>query len=208
MVQALGVWQVVGYWGVVSSLCPMLWCCQLTSRQPDCEIKAVRLQSLGLAMTSRPQSHWFFSQSGFAGVSPLFIKTYHKVEEFINMESNSPFGFDNVVSVIAGLGVPGLVLLIAMEISGWAGAAALTAALAALGGPFGMLGGIAVLGILALISKSLTEFGLEKVFYAVINRMEKDGQSKEIIYQQIVKLPISTALKRKSRDMLFGSGDD
>jgi hypothetical protein len=141
-------------------------------------------------------------------VSLLFIKTYRKVEEFINMKINNPFGFDNVVSAIAGLGVPGLVLLIAMSISGWAGAAALTASLAALGGPFGMLGGIGVLGILVLISKSLTEFGLEKIFSAVINRMEKDGQSKEIIYQQIVKLPISSALKRKSREMLFGSGDD
>ena len=124
------------------------------------------------------------------------------------MKINDTFGFDNIVSVIAGLGVPGLVLLVTMAISGWAGAAALTTALAALGGPFGMLGGMGVLGILVLISKGLTEFGLEKIFFAVINRMEKDGQSKEMIYQQIVKLPISSALKRKLRDMLFGNGDD
>jgi len=124
------------------------------------------------------------------------------------MKTNNPFGFDNVVSTIAGLGVPGLVLLVAMAISGWAGAAAITAALATLGGPLGMLGGIAVLGILALMSKGLAEFGLEKIFFAVISRMEKDGQSKESIYQQISKYPISNTLKRKVRDMLFGNGDD
>ncbi|MBK9927205.1 MAG: hypothetical protein IPP66_18200 [Anaerolineales bacterium] len=124
------------------------------------------------------------------------------------MKTNNPFGFDNVVSTIAGLGAPGLVLFVAMAISGWAGAAAITAALAALGGPFGMLGGIAFLGVLALMSKGLTEFGLEKIFFAVINRMEKDGQSKESIYQQISKYPISNTLKRKVRDMLFGNNDD
>lgn len=119
------------------------------------------------------------------------------------MKHNSPIGFDSLVSTIAGLGVPGLVLLVAMAVSGWAGAAALTAALATLGGPLGMLGGLAVLGILALISKGLAEFGLEKIFAAVIVRMEKAGQSKESIYQQIVKLPISGILKRKLKDMIF-----
>lgn len=55
---------------------------------------------------------------------------------------------DRLVSKIAALGVPGLVLLVAMSATGYAGAAALTTALAALGGPLGMLGGIAVLGLL------------------------------------------------------------
>ena len=58
---------------------------------------------------------------------------------------------DKLVDKIVALGVPGLVLLIAMSATGWAGAAALTTALAALGGPLGMLGGIAVLGMLSLI---------------------------------------------------------
>ena len=123
----------------------------------------------------------------------------------MKMKTINPFGFDNVVSVIVGLGVPGLVLLVAMAISGWAGAVAITPALAALGGPLGMLGGIALLGVLALLSKGLTEFGLEKIFFAVINRMEKDGQTKDDIYRQILKFPISSALKRKLRDMLFGN---
>ncbi|MFM6039787.1 MAG: hypothetical protein ACKPBB_18935 [Sphaerospermopsis kisseleviana] len=48
---------------------------------------------------------------------------------------------DKIVDKIAALGVPGLVLVVAMAFTGWAGAAAITTGLAVLGGPFGMLGG-------------------------------------------------------------------
>jgi len=47
---------------------------------------------------------------------------------------------DKIVSKIAALGVPGLVLLVAISATGLYGAAAITTALAALG-PFGMVGG-------------------------------------------------------------------
>lgn len=72
---------------------------------------------------------------------------------------------DQLVDKIAELGVPGLVLLVAMAVTGWAGAAALTTALAVLGGPFGMLGGIALLGILGLIAKGLSDYGFEAIFF-------------------------------------------
>lgn len=42
-------------------------------------------------------------------------------------------GLDHVTGKVAGLGVPSLVLIIAMGATGYTGAAALTAALAALG---------------------------------------------------------------------------
>ena len=53
---------------------------------------------------------------------------------------------DKISEVIAGLGVPGLVLVMLMTASPLTGAAAITSSLAALG-PFGMLGGIATLGV-------------------------------------------------------------
>ena len=49
---------------------------------------------------------------------------------------------DKIVSKVAALGVPGLVLVIAINATGLAGGAAITTALAALG-PGGMKGGIA-----------------------------------------------------------------
>ena len=62
---------------------------------------------------------------------------------------------DKIADKIAALGVPGLVLVIVMGTTGWAGAAALTTALAVLGGPLGMLGGIALLGVMLLISRAI-----------------------------------------------------
>ena len=55
---------------------------------------------------------------------------------------------DNVVSI----GVSGLVLSLAMGVSGGVGAT-ITTALLILASPLGMLGGIAVVGILATISE-------------------------------------------------------
>ncbi|MFC1604405.1 hypothetical protein ACFL5F_05185 [Planctomycetota bacterium] len=69
---------------------------------------------------------------------------------------------DKVVTKIVALGVPGLVLLVAMAASGWAGGAAIVTALAILGGPLGMLGGIFVLGVLVLISNALAKYGFRK----------------------------------------------
>ena len=51
---------------------------------------------------------------------------------------------DRIANKIAGLGVPGIMLMVAISMTGLSGAAAITAALALLG-PGGMLGGIAFL---------------------------------------------------------------
>lgn len=103
---------------------------------------------------------------------------------------------DKIAEVIAGLGVPGLVLCLLITSSPWFGAAAITSSLAALG-PFGMLGGIAALGVLQFLSRALTKFGFEKVFSAVIVKLEEDGKTCEEIREEIGKYPISEELKRK-----------
>ena len=51
---------------------------------------------------------------------------------------------DKIVNTLVGLGVPGLVLLVAMHVAGYAGGATLTVALASIG-PGGMVAGIGVL---------------------------------------------------------------
>jgi hypothetical protein len=93
---------------------------------------------------------------------------------------------DEFIDKIVALGVPGLVLLVAMAVTGWAGAAAITTALAMLGGPFGMLGGIAVLGILALISKGLADFGFEALFKGVVDGLKKRESLKMILRQKLI----------------------
>ncbi len=108
---------------------------------------------------------------------------------------------EKIVSKIAALGVPGLVLLIAISATGLTGAAAITSALAALG-PFGMLGGIATLGVIGLASQGIVEFGFDSIFTAVVKELYKKGESKESILEKIKRYPVSKVLKRKLREEL------
>ncbi len=104
---------------------------------------------------------------------------------------------DWIIAQIAALGVPGLILLVTMAFTGWAGAAAITTALALLGGPFGMLGGIGVLGIMGLISKGLAEYGFENLCIGVVDELKKQGKSPENIMEEIDWYPISDELKAR-----------
>lgn len=109
---------------------------------------------------------------------------------------------DKVITKIAALGVPGLVLLVAIAMTGLAGGAAIVAALALLGGPLGMLGGIGVLGLLVLISDALSKYGLEKIFSGVVIELRKKGISKEEIRNKINSYLISKSLKDKLFELL------
>nr|DAS75279.1 MAG TPA: hypothetical protein [Caudoviricetes sp.] len=98
---------------------------------------------------------------------------------------------DKIVSKIVALG---LVLLLAVLVNGYVGGAVLTAALAAIG-PFGILGGIAFLGIIALFSQAITEFGFERIYVQVIKELIKKGETKESILKKIDSYKISKQLK-------------
>jgi len=109
---------------------------------------------------------------------------------------------DKIVATVAGLGIPGLVLLVALSVSGFAGAAALTTALAALGGPLGMLGGIALLGVLVVMSHGISKYGFDKIYEAVIKNLLEKGETKDSIREKIENYPISKDLKRKLKELL------
>ena len=108
---------------------------------------------------------------------------------------------DKLVSILVALGTPGLVLLVFVSTSGLAGAASMTTSLAILGGPFGILGGIMMLPILALISKVTSEVGIEIVIKEVLKGLYIDkGLTKEEICETIHKYPISKDMKFKLQD--------
>ncbi len=109
---------------------------------------------------------------------------------------------DKIINKIVALGVPGLVLLVAMKIAGFAGAAALTTALAALGGPLGMLGGIAVLLLLGLIAKGISDYGFENIYRGVVERLQAQGKGEEDIIRDINSYPISSGLKAKLKEFV------
>lgn len=107
---------------------------------------------------------------------------------------------DKLIEKIAALGVPGLVLLIAVKATGFAGAAALTTALASLGGPLGMLGGIGVLGLLVLISGGIAKYGFQAIYKGVVNELQRQGMTKSDIIAKIDGYPISKEMKLKLKE--------
>lgn len=102
---------------------------------------------------------------------------------------------DKFIRKIAALGVPGLVLLLTINATGYAGAAALTAALSAIG-PGGMLGGIACLGISVVVVDAIAKYGFEAIYKGVIKQLYAQGETKETIRSRIEKYPVSNDLKR------------
>src|SRR5436853_349746 len=107
--------------------------------------------------------------------------------------------FDKLAERLVALGVPGLVLVVAVATTGLTGGAAIVAALAVLGGPFGMWGGVALLLLLVLISYALAEYGFERLFVAVLKGLRQKGLTKQQILNKIDSYPISIALKLKLR---------
>lgn len=103
---------------------------------------------------------------------------------------------DEIGSTVAGLGVPGLVLILAINATGYAGAAAFTAALSAIG-PGGMIGGVLTLIISAFLVKGLSQFGFEKVFAAVLEELKNRGESTDSIKEKIDGYPIAKGTKLK-----------
>lgn len=108
---------------------------------------------------------------------------------------------DKITAKVAALGVPGLIMVVAMGATGRTGAAAITTALAALG-PGGMLGGIMFLGIAGLISEGVAKYGVDAIFSLVVKELYKSGETKEMILRKISRYPISKDLKRKLRESL------
>lgn len=104
---------------------------------------------------------------------------------------------DKIVNIIAGWGVPGIMLMVAISLTGLSGAAAITAALALLG-PGGMIGGIITLGIAGTIASAITEFGFDALFKAVVKKLYAKGETKDSLKHKIEKGPWSKKLKAKA----------
>lgn len=103
---------------------------------------------------------------------------------------------DKVVSKVTALGVPGLVLLFAVNASGFAGGAAILTALVTIG-PGGIVGGIATLGIICLIVEGLSEYGIDAIARNVVKALLDGGYSSDEILKKVEKYPISKTLKAR-----------
>ena len=118
------------------------------------------------------------------------------------MTKKKKLNLDELISKLAGFGVPILVFLVACGATGLFGAAAMTTVLAALGGPVGMIGGVAVLSVSGLVIEAITQFGFDTVFKRVVLELYKKGETKESILEKINSYKISENLKAKLRDSI------
>lgn len=115
---------------------------------------------------------------------------------------------DKLIDKIVALGVPGLVLLMVMSFSGYAGAAAITAALVTVAGPFGgILVGILMLGLLGLIAKGISDYGFENVYQGTVRELKRRGHTKESVLTKIDGYLISSTLKAKLKDYVRKNWD-
>jgi len=77
----------------------------------------------------------------------------------------------------------------------------LVAALAFLGGPFGMIGGIAALLLISAVSTAIAKYGIDAIAEGVVKKMINDGKSKSKIISEIESFPIiSDDLKSKLKN--------
>lgn len=112
------------------------------------------------------------------------------------MKINIHISLDELVSQLAAIGIPALVLLLTMASTGLAGAAAMTASLSLLG-PGGMFGGILTLLVGGVLTEVVTRFGIETVISLVIARMYQNGETQASIEERINGMLISKKLKLK-----------
>jgi len=103
---------------------------------------------------------------------------------------------DELIKKVSALGIPGLVFVMVVGLCGLKGAAAITFTLALFGGPLGMVGGLAVLGISGLLIHTIAEKGTEEVLTAVVKEQLKTKSADEVI-REVNKYFITKGLKLK-----------
>ncbi|MBP5972476.1 hypothetical protein HW132_06950 [Brasilonema sp. CT11] len=107
---------------------------------------------------------------------------------------------DEIVKKLAGLGLPGIILVILTATAGGS-SAAVAAALTAAGGPFGIVGGIGLLGLTTVLGDTIAGYGIEAILKAVYAERSKT-ESVRFLLKEINDLPISDELKLKLKNQL------
>ena len=90
------------------------------------------------------------------------------------------------------------------------GGAAITTALAALG-PFGILGGIATLGVVGLATEAISEFGFSAVFSGVVKQLYKQGERTVtpaviVLFGNLPSLEHSSGLTPRAKHFMQAGG--
>lgn len=107
---------------------------------------------------------------------------------------------DELAKKLAGLGLPGVILVI-LTVAAGGSSATVAATLTAIGGPFGIVGGIALLGLVGALGDTAATYGLDAILKAVYTERSKT-ESVRFLHKEIQDLPISDELKTKLKNHL------
>jgi len=102
---------------------------------------------------------------------------------------------DEIAKKLAGLGLPGIILVV-LAVASAGSNAAIVAALTAAGGPLGILGGIGLLGLVGVVGDTVGAYGIEAILKAVYSERTKNESIRALV-KEINDLPISDELKTK-----------
>lgn len=119
-----------------------------------------------------------------------------------SLHANSIISVDSVISKLVAVGIPGLIILSIAATSGLVGGAATIMALSTLGGPFGMMGGIVAVALLAVVIDALAGASFEYIGKKVVEGLIDEGHSEEEIRETVENYPISRGLKLKILELL------
>ena len=107
---------------------------------------------------------------------------------------------DEIVKKLAGLGLPGVILVVLTAVSGGS-SAAVAATLTMLGGPFGIVGAIALLGLITVVGDIVAGYGIEAILQSIYAERSKT-ESLKFLLKEIKDLPITEDLKLKLKNQL------
>lgn len=134
--------------------------------------------------------------------STEFVK---KQTENVRKQAGTVASLDEIGEKLGDWGLPAMAFAIAVAEAGtvgYAGGAVVAAALAMLGGPFGVIGGLASLGVLTLIASAVSEYGIEAILIAGIRGWRAKGKSDEELFSELAQWPVGESLKAKIAERL------
>ena len=107
---------------------------------------------------------------------------------------------NEIVKQLASLGLPGSILLI-LGVASAGSNATIVAVLTAAGGPFGIVGGIGLLGLTKVVADLIADYGIEAILKAVYSERSKYETLRSLLYE-IQDLPICQEIKIKLQNHL------
>ncbi|SRR5579883_2691287 len=107
---------------------------------------------------------------------------------------------DEIIKKLAGLGLPGVILVI-LTVASEGSSAVVAATLTAWGGPFGIVGGIALFGLLTVLGDIIAKYGIDAILKAIYKERSKT-ESVGTLLKEIRDLPITDEIKIKLNNEL------